>query len=171
MPSSSKHNTALELSILSAFHAVYTHLQTSSLPDETTFVLHAFADALDVPPSTLHRSLTNLLSQTHSHATAQAQAANLKILRAESRRKSQSQHLWAAASGCSDVSVLLYRGPGREEEARMFAVWGDELCEMAAGRERVGKEVEKARERGRERRREANLRSLREEGREGVQVD
>lgn len=53
----------------------------------------------------------------------------------------------------------------------MFAVWGDELCEMAAGRERVGKEVEKARERGRERRREANLRSLREEGREGVQVD
>lgn len=176
MPSSSNHNTSLELALLSAFHTVHTHLQISSLPNETSFMLHAFAATLDVPPSTLHRSLTNLLSHepTPLNSQAQAQAANLKILRAESRHKTQSRRLWAAASGCSDASVLLGGKLGREEEARSFAVWGDELCEMAGRRESVEIEIEKARERGREsgreRRREANLRSLRE-GREVVEVD
>lgn len=64
--------------------------------------------------------------------------------------------------GCECVAE---RKVGKEEEARRFAVWGDELCSTAVGRERVEMEVEKARERGRERR-NLNLRSVDE----GVEV-
>lgn len=153
MPSSSKRNTPLERHLYTLFQTSFSCLEAAGLSSESKQALLAFANLLDIHAMDLHNTLNPDVARTPYTAgqeVSEKTSSGRQIVTADAlmkaredtgnwiqfrtdawKLKKDSERVWTAGDEFGKVGRALYVA-GRDEEARQWCEWGEQLHERAS---------------------------------------
>ena len=125
MPSSSTRSTWLERQIRTLHRQAFTHLWTSRLYHEATFLNRQFALALDMAEYELRQAIKPVhRADSMDAGEYAAELAAWRKLQAENARLGKSDRVFYAGNAVTDAGAV-FSLLGRGREGREFCRWGE----------------------------------------------